>query len=50
MGDLANIAYYTGVEFRDNFTGEVKNARDLFVDILKRINEARTETEKFKIA
>ena len=50
MGDLANIAYYTGIEFRDKFTGEVKNARDLFVDILKRINEARTETEKFSIA
>lgn len=50
MGDLANIAYYTGIEFRDKFTGEVKNARDLFVDILKRINEARTETEKFTIA
>lgn len=50
MGDLANIAYYTGIEFRDKFTGEVKNARDLFIDILKRINEARTETEKFSIA
>ncbi len=50
MGDLANIAYFTGIEFRDNFTGEVKNARDLFIDILKRINEARTETEKFSIA
>ena len=50
MGDLANVAYYTGIEFRDKFTGEVKNARDLFVDILKRINEARTETEKFTIA
>ena len=50
MGDLANIAYYTGIEFRDKFTGEVKNAHDLFVDILKRINEARTETEKFSIA
>lgn len=50
MGDLANIAYFTGIEFRDKFTGEVKNARDLFIDILKRINEARTETEKISIA
>jgi hypothetical protein len=50
MGELGTIAYYTGIEFRDKFTGEVKNARDLFVDILKKINEVQTETERFAIA
>lgn len=50
MGELATIAYYTGIEFRDKFTGEIKNARDLFVEILKKINEVQSESEKIAIA
>lgn len=50
MGKLQEIAYYTGIEIRDNFTGELKNANQLFIDILKHINTLSNDRDKLKVA